>query len=662
MAELFREHAPSATYIVLEQAHDAAPFFAKYPIARKLISINKRFVGRENHGWSWRHDWNSLMNGRALRVGSYTDEYYPHADKLHQYLKDFSRPLNVRYNFRVDSVRRISKSVFHLNNGDVVCTRGLIVATGFSVPFVPEGLKGSELALRYDQFDTSETSRFRNKTVLILGNGNSAFEMADLVLNEAAYIHIGGRSHLQLSYQSHYVGNVRAVNSRFLDHYELKSLDGHLIIDANKMELYRRKDGKIGYFVSEDGDEEHEGRPEKYEEDGYERGESNREGYDFVLLATGWRSNRTLFSIGNVDPEFGSKYPVVKPTYESVNEANVWFVGALMHSLDLKKSAGGFIHGFRYLTRGVFDILSAKHSSGPQYIASSIADLAKHMMMRINYSHAAYQMFSMMGDVVVLPSKCSGAKLTDIHVHHNVLLKNLGNYAFCRNKRLVVFSLDYGSYHHGPSILNAHIAGEEFAHESQFLHPIFREARVNRGGSLEQLSEFHLLEDFLTLFDSGKHHMERLHKKLADIAVCNQSMFLEPSEAITADVFQQKDSADVLAHQSAKLAQKMLFSGQPEEAAHIMKSSLKLWHDRPSKLIPVLIFISLLEKNITRFNEAKDLAYRHLEHPSEMIQRALEETGVLKYGDTESGASKVSQFVESVNAFNLASANMREDL
>ena len=42
------------------------------------------------------------------------------------------------------------------------------------------------------------------------------------------------------------------------------------------------------------------------------------------------------------------KYPKIGYNYESVDNRNMFFAGTATHSLDFRKSAGGFIHGFRY--------------------------------------------------------------------------------------------------------------------------------------------------------------------------------------------------------------------------------------------------------------------------------------------------------------------------
>ena len=43
-----------------------------------------------------------------------------------------------------------------------------------------------------------------------------------------------------------------------------------------------------------------------------------------------------------------SKYPGIKHNYESQTVPGLYFAGTVTHSLDYRKSAGGFIHGFRY--------------------------------------------------------------------------------------------------------------------------------------------------------------------------------------------------------------------------------------------------------------------------------------------------------------------------
>jgi len=42
------------------------------------------------------------------------------------------------------------------------------------------------------------------------------------------------------------------------------------------------------------------------------------------------------------------KFPSINQNYESKDHTGMFIAGTASHSLDFRKSAGGFIHGFRY--------------------------------------------------------------------------------------------------------------------------------------------------------------------------------------------------------------------------------------------------------------------------------------------------------------------------
>ena len=64
--------------------------------------------------------------------------------------------------------------------------------------------------------------------VCCLNSGNSGFETAQNIVGSAAYIHMASRSRVKQAYQTHYVGDLRAINNQLVDTYQLKSLDGFL--------------------------------------------------------------------------------------------------------------------------------------------------------------------------------------------------------------------------------------------------------------------------------------------------------------------------------------------------------------------------------------------------------------------------------------------------
>ena len=67
------------------------------------------------------------------------------------------------------------------------------------------------------------------------------------------------------------------------------------------------------------------------------------------------------------------------------------------HSLDYKKSSGGFIHGFRYLIKHFFNINYSKTYNIVNF--SNIELLLNHILLKINTSSALYQMYGQLSDI-----------------------------------------------------------------------------------------------------------------------------------------------------------------------------------------------------------------------------------------------------------------------
>jgi len=68
-----------------------------------------------------------------------------------------------------------------------------------------------------------------------------------------------------------------------------------------------------------------------------------------VIRCLGFKFDKSIFKSVNNSPESTNrKYPHISATYESVEHGNMFFAGTISHSLDFRRSSGGFIHGFRY--------------------------------------------------------------------------------------------------------------------------------------------------------------------------------------------------------------------------------------------------------------------------------------------------------------------------
>jgi hypothetical protein len=106
------------------------------------------------------------------------------------------------------------------------------------------------------------------------------------------------------------------------------------------------------------------------------------------------------------------KYPAMTPHYESVNVPGLFFAGALAHSLDYKKAAGGFIHGFRYTAQAMVRDLLRRFHGQPwevQDLKGSVAAVVEAVIARLRSSSSLWQMYGVIGDVVLLTSHATAA-------------------------------------------------------------------------------------------------------------------------------------------------------------------------------------------------------------------------------------------------------------
>ena len=211
-------------YLVVEAGGSPGTFFTRFPRHRKLISINKVHTGWDDPELRLRTDWNSLLSeeGAPLFTG-YTPRYFPAADDMVRYLTDFASThgLAVRYGTRIEEISRPDDFVARDQRGNTYRAKRVIMATGVSLPYVPD-IEGADLAELYRDTPV-DPEDFVDQRVLIVGRGNSAFETADNLIETAAVIHVAGPGSLRFAWQTHFVGHLRAVNNNFLDTYQLKS-------------------------------------------------------------------------------------------------------------------------------------------------------------------------------------------------------------------------------------------------------------------------------------------------------------------------------------------------------------------------------------------------------------------------------------------------------
>src|SRR3954453_22905747 len=293
LAALFEADA-GPDYLVLEAANVPGAFFTRYPRHRTLISINKVHTGSQDPELNLRLDWNSLLSDDPeLRFTRYTETYFPDADLMVRYLADFAAATGarVRYGHRVTEIAREDDGTFRVTatradpptadgdpaSGEASVTlraRAVVVATGVPLPYVPQ-IEGIELAESYTTMSV-DPSDFTDQRVLILGKGNSAFETADALIEQAAVIHVAGPHSVRFAWRTHFVGHLRAVNNNFLDTYQLKTQNAVLDCTVDRIET---RDG--GFVVTVPYSPAH--------------GETEELTYDRVIVCTGFRFDDSIF-------------------------------------------------------------------------------------------------------------------------------------------------------------------------------------------------------------------------------------------------------------------------------------------------------------------------------------------------------------------------------
>ena len=438
-------------YIILEKSDICGSFFSKFPLSGKLISINKKYTGSDIPDFNLRHDWNSLISDKKdLLFTNYSDDYYPDSEDLVKYLNDYARinELNIKYGVNVTKVKKEKKDE---KNEYVLMTTDkdnnlieyrcdkLIVATGLSKPIMPDISADVITDIKhYGQYEKNyfkkkeNIDKFRNKSLLIIGNGNAAYELGNLLNNYCSTISIIGRGTKEWAMSTHYTGDLRSIYLPFMDTFLLKSLNS---IDVAQFENGSR------FNIDQ-----------QTENDKYSISVMCKDakclikhpfysdtinGFDHIIYCTGWKFDTSIFDF-KINLTKNDKYPEILPHYESTNNNDLYFVGALMHSFDFKKSSGGFIHGFRYLIKNFVNInYNISYTVG---IFTNLNELASKIFYKINKTSPMYQMYGQICDFFYYDNEVNEILYyDDINIHFV-----LNNYFPMKTDKFFIVSLDYG--------------------------------------------------------------------------------------------------------------------------------------------------------------------------------------------------------------------------
>jgi thioredoxin reductase len=503
-AGYFLERA-GRNYLVVEAGESPGTFFRRFPRHRTMISNNKVHTGWDDPELNLRMDWNSLLsqeNGPLFTA--VTPRYFPPADAFVGYLGDFAAThgIRIRCNTRIVRISREPGEssgadgiggeprgdfLAHTEDGTVLRARRIIAATGVSRTYVPP-FEGAELAETYAEVSV-DPADFTGKRVLVIGRGNSAFETADNLIENAAVIHVAGPGSLRLAWQTHFVGHLRAVNNNFLDTYQLKSQNA--LLDGDIQYIKKDDDGTYRVAVA------------------FSRvAEVVKEiPYDRVILATGFRFDASIFD-EDCRPALTIKdrFPAQTETWESVNVPDLFFAGTITQVRDFKRSTSGFIHGFRYGVRALHRILEQRYHGRDwpsQDVAGTPGAVADAIVARINRSSGLWQMFAFLADTVALGGDGSVRYCPEVPLDH--LHPAVAEGRFGAVDRYLTVTLEYGADHDKVNPFDVTVT--RVAQDStggldgRYLHPV---VRLFQDGKV--LAEHHITENLENEWDSEQVH------------------------------------------------------------------------------------------------------------------------------------------------------------
>ncbi|SFP56741.1 Thioredoxin reductase [Bradyrhizobium sp. Ghvi] len=488
LREISRRGHAKIKYCIIEKESAPGGFFKRFPVHGQLISNNKLYSGRDPKSrFAERFDWNSLITeDREILTRNYSRDFYPRREIICKMLQDLcSRyALPIKYDLTVTSVERQSDGQFLIETEQgPVKSQLVVVATGLKP--ITATIPGIEHAIPYAEMGPA--SRYRDQQVLIIGKGNSGFECANHILNEASVIMLASRNPVRLAFQTHYVGNLRSINALAIENYQLKHHTA--LLDCEIKQIERLSDS---YNVTV----------------AYKHANNEVESlrFDAIIAATGFTGNLDVIDETFAPPRLHGKFPDIDHEFGCRGVEGLYFAGALTHGPDYRSfSSSGFIHGFRYNSVVLAHHVAAKLGvvEAPACIAGE--RLLDHLMIEFEEDAGCYLQPGYIGRCY----RCTGdGTWSDLGYQ----TRRWFDTAPPSDATLLLATLEYGDIHTFPNVMEIPRSPGD-PDKSVHIHPVVR--AWNRGHS----REVHLEESLLNRFSGITANRQRLEGFLAALNV-----------------------------------------------------------------------------------------------------------------------------------------------
>ena len=475
-------------HLILE-AHDRpGTFLEKYPRHGQLISINKVHTGYTDRASQLRYDWNSLLcDDDDMAMKNYSKEYFPSTADYAEYTRDFVKKfdLNIQFNTKVMSVRKADEGcegyVVQDQHGTTYHVRCLVVAVGVQKPYLPN-IPGIELTENYSDM-TLDPEDFAGQRVLILGKGNSAFETANHLIATTRVTHLCSPNSIKMAWQTHFFGHLRAVNNDFLDTYILKGQNSVLDADVERIE---KVDGEYRVNIR------------------FTHADDQRAtmAYDRILCCTGFQWDPTFFDEDcRPDMACEDRLPAMTSAWESTNLPGVFYAGTIMQIRDLKKTMSSVLHGFRFNTACLFNLLSERFLETPwprDCFEATPENIAEKITEQVSSAAGLMHQPGFLGDCLVVDDETGQAEYFP-----NIAVDYIQESNFSQNSHYYIITMEYGEFD-GDLFNKERDPDAAKGYDDAYLHPRIR--RMCRG---QMLAEHHISESLENDWRIGKHPGER---------------------------------------------------------------------------------------------------------------------------------------------------------
>ena len=263
-----------------------------------------------------------------------------------------------------------------------------------------------------------------------------------------------------------------------------------------------------------------------------------RSGFDVIISCIGWAMDQD--PLAKLKPDMmtvkkkSDQFPDMDPTYQSRNVEGLYFAGVLTHGNDKDKSAGGFVHGFRYTTRALSRMLLATESEpwpvqtvacwdGSKSTIDNVEHMAREILKRVGVTSGLYQMQSELQDVFLFTAEKCLIRLEEVPWRYTPeLVSKIQNsnssavftMTFRYNEKFshperYVWDRDRVKFEDVDERMPELLQYEAMSNgwdEMNFLHPVLETLHYSGGTACTRLlnTKFHMMEDIETEWKRDK--------------------------------------------------------------------------------------------------------------------------------------------------------------